>query len=458
MTLPMIQTYRLTPRGGGGLACEKAGVALGPTALVRALADAAGRWRCGVRSPQGLGLILSAPYGPQPEQVVLRFYRGFRRAACAIEAGDLCLAGVEAVLLGFPDVTPSGLAKLADVAEFEKGGAAWENEPRAPAGQADGGQWTAEEAGGAPASEAKPTAHATPASQTPSLPLNDGVYRPGMDAPRIVPAGAGAEEEEPASRRSNGPPEDFTFLEDVFPGLRDARILALPLTPIDGILGFSALSDETPAMVTLGQYRGLIGEIQQIDPTFHRDELFPPGEIAELSRQARDSLINGLLMERAAAYYRTRGDVRRLQVETLRFLQGAVDDAYKEAVSIADAGRLQPRLSREEAIGNWVDLAVRKDLRRMFNTYGIPFGADKDITVNYRNYETSQNDTRYRIPDARLGDVAFDWTLSSKTIGDAQIRGFFRADSRPRAVIIVRPSPLGPGSTYLIPRPLDVPF
>jgi hypothetical protein len=68
---------------------------------------------------------LNAAYGPQPETTVLRFQRGLRRAASAIEAGDLCLAGIEAVLLELPDLSPSALAKLADVAELEKYGSVW---------------------------------------------------------------------------------------------------------------------------------------------------------------------------------------------------------------------------------------------------------------------------------------------------------------------------------------------
>ena len=118
-------------------------------------------------------------------------------------------------------------------------------------------------------------------------------------------------------------------------------------------------------------------------------------------------------------------------------------------------GDSQPRLSREEAIGNRVDYMVRFDLRGMFNSLGIPYGPGGDITINNRDYETTDNASQYRVPDARLGDVAFDWMLSSKTIGSAQIRGFFRADSQPRAVIIVRPSALGPVRTYLLPRPDD---
>ena len=163
-------------------------------------------------------------------------------------------------------------------------------------------------------------------------------------------------------------------------------------------------------------------------------------------------------MQRAAAYYRMRGDVGPLQVETLRFLQNVVDAAYDEAVSAADAGRLQPRLSRAEAIGNEIDTMVRGELKSLFDHYLIPFGPGANISINNRDYETSENDSRYRIPDARLDDVAFDWTLSAKTIGSPQICGFLRADSRPRAVVIIRPSTFGRGSTYLIPRPAEFPF
>ena len=398
---------------------------------------------------------MSAAYGLQPEDVILRLHRGLSRAAAAIEAGDLCLAGIETVLLRLPDLTPSAVAKLAEVAELEKGGTAWQDEPRVPAGQPDGGQrTTAEGAGGAPAA-AKPAAPVSPRETTPAqnprLPLDDGVYRPGVDDPRVILAG-GAEEEE-ASRRSNGPPDDFTRLEDVFPGLRDAPALAIPLAPIDGFFGVSGVSDEANLEATLGQYWALIEDIKRVDPSFANDELLPPDGIAGLTWQGRDNLINNLRMQRAAAYYRILGDVGPLQVETLRFLQDAVDAAYEEAVSEADASRLQPRLSREEAIGNWVDFTVRKDLKKLFDSFGIPYGPGEDVTINDRDYESSQSGQSYRIPDARIGDASFDWTLSSKTISAPQIRGFFRADSLPRAVVIIRPSELG--GAYLIPRPTD---
>ena len=458
MNLPFARVFRLLPRGEGGLACDKAGVALGAAELVRFGVDATGRRHSEVAPPAALQRVLAAAYGPQPEPAVLRLHRGLSRAAAALEAGDLCLAGIETVLLRLPDLTRPALEKLAEVAKLEKWGTAWQNQPRVPAGQSDGGQWTTTgDASGAPAVGAKPaaagSAQAPGHGQEPRRPLDDGVYRPASDDAHVILTG-GAEEEEP-SLGSNGPPDDYTRLEDVFPGLSDAPGLAIPLAPVDGFLGFSAGANEADLDGALGQYWHLVWEIKQVDPTFADEELLPPGGIDGLTRQGRTNLLNSLRMQRAADYYRILGDVRPLQVETLRFLQDAVDAAYAEAVSAADAGRLEPRLSREEAIGNRVDSAVRLDLKDTFSSFGVPYGPRMDVTINNRDYETTDNDSQYRIPDARLGDVAFDWTLSLKTISSAQIRGFFRADSQPRAVIIVRPSGLGWDSTYLIPRPVD---
>ena len=100
--------YRLSPRGGGGLSCDKLGVALGPAALVRATAD--GTYEAA--PPLALARLLSAAYGPQPDSVVERLHRGLARAARALKAGDLALAGIETVLLSLPDPTPQGLATL----------------------------------------------------------------------------------------------------------------------------------------------------------------------------------------------------------------------------------------------------------------------------------------------------------------------------------------------------------
>lgn len=408
---------------------------MGAAEFVRLDADVTGRRRYKTIPSQAVGRVLNAAYGPPSEAVVLRLHGGLSRAAAALEAGDLCLAGIETVLLGLPDLTASALEKLVEIANLEKWGTAWQDQPRVPAGQAGGGQWTTGDAGGSPDVE-------------------DGVYRPKDDDPRVTLVG-GAEEEEP-SRWSNRPPDDYTRLEDVFPGLHNASGLGIPLAPVDGFFGVSALADEANLEATLAQYRQLGADIKQVDPSFADQELLPPDGIAGLSWQSRANLIDNLRMQRAATYYRVLGNVGPLQVETLRFLQDAVDTAYAEAVDAADSGRLQPRLSRAEAIGNSVDFAVRQELIALFNSYKIAFGPGEEVTINNRNYDTSDSRVIYRIPDARLDDVTFDWTLSTKTISSPQIRGFFRADSQPRAVIIVRPSQLGGDNVYLITRPYDI--
>jgi hypothetical protein len=240
-------------------------------------------------------------------------------------------------------------------------------------------------------------------------------------------------------------------LQDVFPGLKNEPGLAIPLAPIDGFLGISASADAANLAATEAEYRLLSAQIRSLEPNWSAHELEPLGS---MSWQGRANAINNLRMERAVAYYTARGDIRPLQVETLSFLQQAVDTAYDEAETKYSAGDLTSRLSRGEAIGNFVDRQVRNQLRQLFNVNGISFGSGGNITINNRDVSTDEQS--YRIPDARLGNVSFDWSLVLKTISSPQIRGFFLADSKPDAVVIVRPSQLGRDSTYLIPRPADL--
>jgi len=126
------------------------------------------------------------------------------------------------------------------------------------------------------------------------------------------------------------------------------------------------------------------------------------------------------------AYYRIRGDIGPLQVETLRFLQSAVDRAYEEAVEKYNNGTLRARVPPEMAVGRYVDAQVRAELKDFFNIYGVRFGLGQNVTVN--NRDPANNNQGYRIPDARLGKVSIDWSLILKTIDTAQVR----ASSRPR--------------------------
>jgi hypothetical protein len=158
MNSALRRTFQLLARGGTGLACDEEGIALGGTDLVRVRQEATDVVRCEVRPPAELGELLQAAYGPQSDASVLRLHRGLLRAAARIEAGDLAGAGIEAVMLRLPGLSPEATAKLAGIAKLAKGAnEAWRNEPRVPARQTGGGQWTV---GGA-TSAAKPSARAS---------------------------------------------------------------------------------------------------------------------------------------------------------------------------------------------------------------------------------------------------------------------------------------------------------
>jgi len=207
MNPAVTQLFRLFPPGGPGLSCEADGVALGDVRLIRGSSNE-GERRFEVRSAADLGEILRLAYGAQPADVVQRCHRALNRAAAQLEGGDLALASLEAVMSGFPDLAPPALAKLATFADLEKGGTAWQNEPRIPAGQSDGGQWTTGDSSPAAATNdnvrANPiprTAGRSPDASTNPL-LDDGVYRPGRDKPVLTPAGG-------SGRRGRGfPPRD----------------------------------------------------------------------------------------------------------------------------------------------------------------------------------------------------------------------------------------------------------
>ncbi|MFI4976380.1 MAG: AHH domain-containing protein [Caulobacterales bacterium] len=166
-----VQPYRLTARGGAGLACDEKGLALGGVDLARVRQDANGVAHCEVRSRGEVGQILRAAYGPQTDEVVLRLHRGLRRAAAWIEAGDLGRAGIEAVVLKLPDLAPEAMAKLAEIADLERlANTAWQTELRIPAGQTGAGQWTT--GGGAPSAIAPATNVSTQGAR-PDLPAHE---------------------------------------------------------------------------------------------------------------------------------------------------------------------------------------------------------------------------------------------------------------------------------------------
>ena len=158
MNMPLGRSYRLATRGETGLVCDNEGVSLGGVDLVRVHPGARNNY-CATRSHGEIADILHAAYGPQPDDVALRIQRRLHRAASWLEAGELGRAGIEVVGLGLPDLTPEAMAKLGQIADLEKAGEAWRNEPRIPGAQTGGGEWTS---GGGGAPTRKPTRAASP--------------------------------------------------------------------------------------------------------------------------------------------------------------------------------------------------------------------------------------------------------------------------------------------------------
>jgi hypothetical protein len=239
--------------------------------------------------------------------------------------------------------------------------------------------------------------------------------------------------------------------EDLIP----QRLQQSPAGPavafLDNLLDITGPGDEANLEAATLLQHDLLQSIHEIDPNYVYQSVEPEDGLAGMSWQERANVINGLRADLAAAIYRVRGDVRPLQEATLDFLQRTTNVAYDEAVQRYDAGRLPVWLSREEAIGNYVDGVVRLQLRKFYNGLGIPTGPGSAIRVNNRAYVSS--DLSYRVPDARVGNLAFDMSLTAKSPSSPQIRGFFNADFKPVGVVIVRPNQLGNNSSYVIWRP-----
>jgi len=247
---------------------------------------------------------------------------------------------------------------------------------------------------------------------------------------------------------NRGPrPYDPITLEQAFPGLSTApggSIIGLA----DYALDITGPANRLTAELATAEVKSLIQQIRKVNPDFQFDSLDSPTTF-----EGQINQIQTLRMHRAAALYHKQGDVKPLQVEVLRQMQASTDRAYEEGLALFEAGRLRPRLSQNEAVGNHIDRAVRKDMKRLFIQYGIEQGAGKPVRVVGREYDTSGTDRTYRIPDARVGRMAYDTTMERKLPSKPQIRGFFSSDFRPDSVVIVRPSKLGPKSTYVIKKP-----
>ncbi len=276
--------------------------------------------------------------------------------------------------------------------------------------------------------------------------LLDAVYRPDQNGARLNAASF------PRPPRMSRGGNIRAFHEpmtpqQVFPGLRGkpgGAIVALA----DDIFGIAGASRELTAELTRDLTDLLINQIRAVDPDFRFDSLGFPQTI-----EGQVNQINDLRFRRAAAFLKIKGEVRPLQVETLRFVQESTDLAYAHGVELLRKGRLPVRLSEQEALGNFIDRQVRRDLRDRYKQYGVDSTGTGPVRVNRRENDSSGSDITFRRPDARVGNVAFDVTLTQKTLRTPQVCGFFNADFKPSHVVIIRPQQISPGSSYIISRP-----
>lgn len=143
-----IREFSLAGGSGDGrrpyLNSEGAFIGLGTPILER---DAAGRWR--PRDTSELGWLLKSGYGNTVDKS--RIERGLGQVARALNKGDLSLASIALVHCELPSLRSLEDAKRMAKTDglLAKYNPDWIDEPRVPAGETGGGEWTDESSGGA---------------------------------------------------------------------------------------------------------------------------------------------------------------------------------------------------------------------------------------------------------------------------------------------------------------------
>lgn len=117
-------------------------------------------------------------------------------------------------------------------------------------------------------------------------------------------------------------------LEQTFPGLGESP--GRPLVALaDNIFNFGGPGRELTTDLPLQYSKKLIDDIKAVGPNYTFQSLGVP-----VTFEGQMNQINGLRLDRAAAFYRSRGETRPLQVETLRFVQERTDRAYDDGVRL----------------------------------------------------------------------------------------------------------------------------
>jgi hypothetical protein len=471
-------------RSGRGLRCDSSGLSWQREPLLRKNRDGKFEARPAAELRRTFSRVLADEAKRQSR------VRSVALVANALNKGDMARAMMTAVLMRLPD--PDDLPGTSNTDRRLRKANFNPDEPRD-----ERGQWTTGGGGGAGTSLGAQTRPApswrTPAHRDPRIQLADDAMSDAVNNPVALASARAAAAVGPTDTvddsNSHGLSGDRfayhepgTFDRDETPKLilaaaegedaRDPRFgiggnyppeplipERLQLSPagppiefLDNFLGVSEPGNSANLEVAKLMQRALLHEIHEVDPNYVYESIDPPGGLAGMSWQQRRDAIDGLRADLAAAIYRVRGDIRPLQEITFDFLQKATNLAYEEGVELYNAGRLNVRLSRNEAIGNYMDNVVRSRLRDFFDSLRIPTDRKSVIRVNRRAYDSSSADVSYRLPDARVGNLAFEVSLRAKQASDAQIKGFFNADFKPIGVVIVRPNQLGNRSSYIVWR------
>jgi hypothetical protein len=142
-----IRTCSLVKRGDSGLVCDDEGLALGLIVLAKAGFDRAGQRHSELRPTEDVAEALRLAHGPISDRAIERWSRSLAKVAELLTRGEHARARIYAVMLGFPEIAPDGMVKLARASALRKYNPDWEAESRVPSRSPGGGQWTSGDSG-----------------------------------------------------------------------------------------------------------------------------------------------------------------------------------------------------------------------------------------------------------------------------------------------------------------------
>lgn len=126
--------------------------------------------------------------------------------------------------------------------------------------------------------------------------------------------------------------EDPMTEQPLFSSLLNSTAGALIAIP-DRLFDITGPAQDATQALTEGYTRQLVAEIQAIDPNYRFDTFGTPATL-----QGQKNQIRQILLDRAGALYRIRGESAPLQAETFRALQAFTDAAFARGVALQQSG------------------------------------------------------------------------------------------------------------------------